>query len=106
MTAETVFLELDDLQKKTRKNAAEQNLAAAKSMLRSAIAQTEKDVRGKKEKKFVPKEEVRAFQAGDEVELINVGVSGPGVVRSALHKIPDASITEVAETMRIIGEMR
>ena len=75
MTAETVFLELDDLKKKAKKNAADQNLAAAKSMLRSAIAQTEKNVRGKKEKKFVPKDEVREFQAGDEVELINVGVS-------------------------------
>ncbi|MBQ9066596.1 MAG: PFL family protein [Clostridia bacterium] len=38
--------------------------------------------------------------AGEPDCVINVGVSGPGVVRSALHKIPDASITEVAETVK------
>lgn len=37
---------------------------------------------------------------GEADTVINVGVSGPGVVRSALHKIPDASITEVAETVK------
>lgn len=37
---------------------------------------------------------------GEADTVINVGVSGPGVVRSALHKIPDASITEIAETVK------
>ena len=37
---------------------------------------------------------------GEADTVLNVGVSGPGVVRSALHKIPDASITEVAETVK------
>ena len=42
-----------------------------------------------------------AFHGSGEPDcVINVGVSGPGVVRSALHKIPDASITEVAETVK------
>ena len=32
--------------------------------------------------------------------IINVGVSGPGVVRAALAKAPDASITEVADIIK------
>lgn len=32
--------------------------------------------------------------------VINVGVSGPGVVRSAISKIPNANITEVADTVK------
>ncbi len=32
--------------------------------------------------------------------VINVGVSGPGVVRSAISKIPDADITEVADMVK------
>ena len=32
--------------------------------------------------------------------VINVGVSGPGVVRSAISKIPDANITEVADMVK------
>ena len=32
--------------------------------------------------------------------VLNVGVSGPGVVRSALSKMPDASISEVAEQIK------
>lgn len=32
--------------------------------------------------------------------MINVGVSGPGVVRSALAKVPDASISEVADIIK------
>ena len=31
--------------------------------------------------------------------VINVGVSGPGVVRSAISKIPDANITEIADVV-------
>ncbi len=37
---------------------------------------------------------------GESDTVINVGVSGPGVVRSALAKIPDASINEVAEMVK------
>ena len=32
--------------------------------------------------------------------MINVGVSGPGVVRSALSKYPDANITEIADIIK------
>lgn len=32
--------------------------------------------------------------------MINVGVSGPGVVRSALKKYPDANITEIADIIK------
>ena len=38
--------------------------------------------------------------AGEPDSVINVGVSGPGVVRAALHKIPDANITEVSEMVK------
>lgn len=38
--------------------------------------------------------------AGEPDCVINVGVSGPGVVRSAISKIPDANITEVAEMVK------
>lgn len=38
--------------------------------------------------------------AGEPDCVINVGVSGPGVVRAALSKIPDANITEVADTVK------
>ncbi len=38
--------------------------------------------------------------AGEPDCVINVGVSGPGVVRSALSRIPDANITEVAEMVK------
>lgn len=38
--------------------------------------------------------------AGEPDCVINVGVSGPGVVRAALSKIPDADITEVADTVK------
>ncbi len=38
--------------------------------------------------------------AGEPDCVINVGVSGPGVVRSALSKIPDANITEVADMVK------
>lgn len=38
--------------------------------------------------------------AGEPDCVINVGVSGPGVVRAALTKIPDANITEVADTVK------
>ncbi len=38
--------------------------------------------------------------AGEPDCVINVGVSGPGVVRAALSKIPDADITEVAELVK------
>ncbi len=42
-----------------------------------------------------------AFHGPGEPDcVINVGVSGPGVVRSALTKIPDANITEVAEMVK------
>lgn len=37
---------------------------------------------------------------GEADTVINVGVSGPGVVRAALTKIPDASIHEVAEMVK------
>lgn len=37
---------------------------------------------------------------GEPEAVINVGVSGPGVVRSALQKIPGASFDEVAETIK------
>ncbi|MBO4445800.1 MAG: PFL family protein [Clostridia bacterium] len=38
--------------------------------------------------------------AGEPDCVINVGVSGPGVVRSAVAKIPDANITEIAEMVK------
>lgn len=38
--------------------------------------------------------------AGEPDCVINVGVSGPGVVRAALSKIPSANITEIAETVK------
>ena len=42
-----------------------------------------------------------AFHGAGEADcVINVGVSGPGVVRSALSKIPDANITEVADMVK------
>lgn len=42
-----------------------------------------------------------AFHGAGEADcVINVGVSGPGVVRSALSKIPNADITEVADTVK------
>ncbi|MBQ7580835.1 MAG: PFL family protein [Clostridia bacterium] len=42
-----------------------------------------------------------AFHGAGEAEcVINVGVSGPGVVRSALSKIPDADITQIADTVK------
>ncbi len=37
---------------------------------------------------------------GEPDTVINVGVSGPGVVRSALSNQPDASIQEIAETVK------
>ncbi len=37
---------------------------------------------------------------GEPDVVINVGVSGPGVVRSAVAKMPDASINELAETIK------
>lgn len=42
-----------------------------------------------------------AFHGVGEPEcVINVGVSGPGVVRAAISKIPDADITQVADTVK------
>ena len=43
-----------------------------------------------------------SFHGTGELDgVINVGVSGPGVVRSALAKLPlDADLTEVAETIK------
>lgn len=42
-----------------------------------------------------------AFHGTGEPEcVINVGVSGPGVVRCALSKIPDGNITDVADTVK------
>ena len=42
-----------------------------------------------------------AFHGAGEADcVINVGVSGPGVVRSTLTKIPDANITEVADMVK------
>ena len=42
-----------------------------------------------------------AFHGPGEPDcIINVGVSGPGVVRAALAKVPGASITEVADTIK------
>lgn len=42
-----------------------------------------------------------AFHGVGEPEcVINVGVSGPGVVRSALSKIPEGNITDVADTVK------
>lgn len=42
-----------------------------------------------------------AFHGAGEAEcVINVGVSGPGVVRSALSKMPDADITQIADTVK------
>lgn len=37
---------------------------------------------------------------GEPDTVINVGVSGPGVVRSALSKMPDANISEIAEVVK------
>lgn len=42
-----------------------------------------------------------AFHGAGEADcVINVGVSGPGVVRAALEKIPDGNITDVADTVK------
>lgn len=42
-----------------------------------------------------------AFHGAGEADcVINVGVSGPGVVRSALEKIPDGDITDVADMVK------
>ncbi len=42
-----------------------------------------------------------AFHGAGEADcVINVGVSGPGVVRSALAKKQDANITEIADTVK------
>ncbi|MFY9199215.1 MAG: PFL family protein [Acutalibacteraceae bacterium] len=38
--------------------------------------------------------------AGEPDCVINVGVSGPGVVRSAVAKIPDGNITDVADVVK------
>lgn len=37
---------------------------------------------------------------GEPESVINVGVSGPGVVRCALKKIPDGNLTDVADTIK------
>ena len=37
---------------------------------------------------------------GEADTVVNVGVSGPGVVKHALEKIPDADLTEVAEMIK------
>lgn len=37
---------------------------------------------------------------GEPDTVINVGVSGPGVVRAALSKMPNANISELAETIK------
>ncbi len=37
---------------------------------------------------------------GEPDVIINVGVSGPGVVRSAVAKYPDATITEIADVIK------
>ena len=42
-----------------------------------------------------------AFHGAGEADcVINVGVSGPGVVRAALEKIPNGNITDVADTVK------
>lgn len=42
-----------------------------------------------------------AFHGAGEADcVINVGVSGPGVVRAALQKIPDGNITDVADIVK------
>ena len=42
-----------------------------------------------------------AFHGVGEADcVINVGVSGPGVVRAAIAKMPDASIDEIADTIK------
>ena len=38
--------------------------------------------------------------AGEPDCVINVGVSGPGVVKCALQKIPDGNLTDVADTIK------
>jgi len=37
---------------------------------------------------------------GEPDRVINVGISGPGVVRATLEKYPDANLTEVAEVIK------
>ena len=37
---------------------------------------------------------------GEADSVINVGVSGPGVVRAAIAKMPDASISEIADVIK------
>ena len=37
---------------------------------------------------------------GEEDTVVNVGVSGPGVVKHAIEQIPDADLTEVAEMIK------
>ncbi|MBO4383360.1 MAG: PFL family protein [Clostridia bacterium] len=42
-----------------------------------------------------------AFHGAGEADcVINVGVSGPGVVRTALAKMPDANITDIAKAVK------
>ena len=45
-----------------------------------------------------------AYHGGGEPDcMINVGVSGPGVVRAALKKYPDADITQIADVIKKIS---
>lgn len=75
MASETVFAQLEELKKNAQKNAADQNLAAARAALRSTMSQAEKKTMHREKKKVEP-ENVRPLKAGDTVHLINVGVDG------------------------------
>ena len=80
MTAETVFGELEELKKQSQKDAAEQNLAAAKAALRGVITQTENEQRRGIAKRVVEADEQRPVRKGDRVRLLNVA----GVIATVL----------------------
>ncbi len=72
MTAETVFEELNTLKKKTEENLADENLSAARAVLRGIIQETETKHRKQKQKRTVAPEEQEEILQGDEVQLLNV----------------------------------
>lgn len=85
MTAETVFDELDGMKREAQKDAAGQNLSAAKAALRGVITQTESELRrASTEKRTVAPEAQKPLKPGDEVQLLNVS----GVTATVL-KAPD-----------------
>ena len=106
MTAETVFDELEDMKKRTQKNAADQNLAAAKAALRGVITQTENEQHRGREKRVVDADEVRPLKKGDRVRLLNVA----GVIATVTAPADKDGVVQVqAGAMKMsvnVNEMR